>query len=219
MKANVNGLEIYYETVGSGEPLFMIHGNGEDHTIFAEAAERLKGTFTCYLIDSRGHGQSSNVDSLAYEAMADDMIALAAANGLETIHVYGFSDGGIVGLIMASKKPALVDRLIVSGANTHPRGVANSFYYRIKWDYFWKRDPKLGLMLTQPNIPDEDLQKITAKTLVLAGDKDLIKEAHTRNIAAQIPGATLRILPGEDHGSYIVHNTKIAELILEFVQS
>ena len=64
MKVSVNGVEIYYEQTGSGRPLIMVHGNGEDHTIFDKAANVLKDSFTCYLVDSRGHGQSSAVDVL-----------------------------------------------------------------------------------------------------------------------------------------------------------
>ena len=74
-------------------------------------------------------------------------------------------------------------------------------------------------MLREPSISDETLRAIRARTLVLAGSGDLILPEETRHIAAAIPGAQLRILEGEDHGSYIVHSTKIAELIRDFVSA
>lgn len=216
MTVQVNGVTLYYEVAGRGAPLLLVHGNGEDHTIFAEAARVLQAHFTCYLLDSRGHGQSSAVQTLDYEQMADDVLAFAQALGMERLHFYGFSDGGIIGLIAAAKAPALFETLIVSGANLDPRGVKDSVYYLLKLCTRFSCSPKLRLMLEQPHITDADLHKIRARTLVLAGSKDLIKEAHTRRIARNIPGAALKLLPGESHGSYIVHSEKIAQLILEF---
>ena len=59
MIAKVNGVELYYEKTGAGRPLLMVHGNGEDHSIFNEAVKELKRDFCCYTVDSRGHGRSS----------------------------------------------------------------------------------------------------------------------------------------------------------------
>ena len=73
-------------------------------------------------------------------------------------------------------------------------------------------------MLSEPDIADAELRNIRAATLVLAGSGDLIPEKETRHIADAIPGAELQILKGEDHGSYIVHSTKIAGLIREFAR-
>ena len=83
--------------------------------------------------------------------------------------------------------------------------------------YLFKKDPKLELMLKEPHINDEALKKIRAKTLVLAGEKDLVLEKQTRHIAKTIPGARLKILPGEGHGSYIIHKEKIGKIIRWFV--
>nr|MCR5090650.1 alpha/beta hydrolase [Oscillospiraceae bacterium] len=86
----------------------------------------------------------------------------------------------------------------------------------IRMEYLFQRDPRLKLMLREPRITDAMLKSITAKTLVLAGSEDIIQEKETRHIAAAVPGAELRILEGEGHGSYIIHNTKIAEIISDF---
>ena len=81
------------------------------------------------------------------------------------------------------------------------------------------KDKKLKLMLDEPDIDDAELGGIRASTLVLAGSRDLIPEKETRHIAAAVPGAELQILKGEDHGSYIVHSTKIAGLIRGFART
>ena len=216
MTIHVNGVDLYYETVGEGRPLLLVHGNGEEHSIFVEAADLLKDRFTCYLIDSRDHGQSSPVEKLHYDDMANDMIEFMEALDLKDVVFYGFSDGGIIGLLAAAGSDRITD-LIVSGSNTKPSAVKLWLWLIIKMNYIFRKDPKMELMLKEPNISDETLKKIKARTLVLAGSKDVIKEKETRHIAAVIPGAKLQILEGEGHGSYIKHQTKIGEIIRDFV--
>ena len=216
MIAKANGVELYYEKSGAGRPLLLVHGNGEDHSIFNEAVKELKRDFCCYTVDSRGHGRSSRVPTLHYENMADDMIAFMEALNLRDAVFYGFSDGGVVGLIAASRC-ARITTLIVSGANLSPKGVARKIRLSIwAWNLL-KPDDKLALMLREPQISEDTLRAIRAETLVLAGSGDLILPEETRRIAAGIPGAKLQIVQGEDHGSYIVHSTRIAAIIREFV--
>ena len=216
MNIKVNGIELYYEVIGSGAPLIMVHGNGETHEIFHEAAEVLSGYFTCYLIDSRGHGESEAVSEFHYEDMAEDIHKCIEALQLEQVTYYGFSDGGIIGILLACKYPDLFERMIISGANTHPKAIKKLSYLLFKITAFFNRSPLYKLMLTEPHITKEQLNAIRIPTLVLAGDKDVVQESDTYFIAENIPDAALQILHGESHGSYIVHNTKVAELILEY---
>ena len=217
MIAQVNGIELFYEKTGQGRPLVLVHGNGEDHTIFDEAVSALSSDFTCYAVDSRSHGQSTAVKELHYRDMAADMLAFLEALDLRDVVFYGFSDGGIVGL-MAAPQTERITTLITSGANMNPTGVKLGIQLFIRFGNFLKKDPKLELMLREPHITEEQLRAIRARTLILAGSKDLVLEEETRRIAAAIPGAELRILPGEGHGSYIIHQTKIAELIADFAK-
>lgn len=216
MKITVNQVELFYEVVGSGDPLVMVHGNGEDHTIFDEAVELLSPHFTCYLLDSRGHGQSQQVTEYHYDDMAEDVYQFIRALGLERVTYYGFSDGGIIGLLLASRYPGLLDKMIISGANTRPDAVRKWLATVFKIINGIHKNPLFTLMLTEPHISREQLQAITTPTLVLAGSKDLVVEEDTRFIAEHIPHAALKILEGEGHASYIVHKTKVAELILEY---
>ncbi|MBQ1357690.1 MAG: alpha/beta hydrolase [Oscillospiraceae bacterium] len=214
MFQHVNGIQLYYEVVGSGSPLVMVHGNGEDHTIFNEAVDILKDRFTVYTVDSRDHGQSTKVSELHYSDMADDLLVFLNDLDLRDVTFYGFSDGGIIGLLLAQKTDRL-SRLIVSGANLTPDGVKSSLRLFIKIMYFFTKDSKLKMMLNEPHITTESLSAISVPTTVMAGEKDLIRRKETDAIAAAIPGSKLRIIKGEGHGSYIVHKTRIAELIME----
>lgn len=214
MNISVNGVELYYEVIGSGDPLIMVHGNSEDHTIFTEAAQVLKDQYTCYLVDTRSHGKSSKVKRLHYKDMAKDHMEFIRALGLKNVTFFGFSDCGILGLLIGMEGD-LIDTLIVSGANTYPGAVSDRMSKIMKIIYFFTRSDKFRLMLNEPDIREEDLQKIQAKTFVLAGSEDVVKRENTDFIAANIPNSTEMILEGETHTSHIVHNTKIADIILE----
>lgn len=213
-----NDVEIFYEVNGTGRNLILVHGNGEDHHIFDNLVAVLKNNFRCYCIDSRGHGKSSKIKVYSYQAMAEDIMAFIKYLGLKDVIYYGFSDGGIVGLLAASQS-SLISDLIISGANTNPQGLKNYIYWQMKIIYTLKKDPKIKLMLQQPNITHYTLHKIKARTLVLAGSNDMIKESHTISIAHHISGSKLLILPKESHGSYVVNSTKLAPIILSFVKT
>ena len=215
MLASVNDIQLYYEKTGSGRPLVLVHGNGEDHSIFNEAVRLLSGRFTCYAVDSRCHGRSTHNVPLHYEDMAADICAFLEALDLRDVVFYGFSDGGIVGLLAAMRSERITT-LVTSGANLSPAGVSFKLRLLLRFWYWLRRDPLIGLMLREPHITVPQLRQIKAQTLVLAGSGDLILEEETRRIAEAIPGAQLRILEGEDHGSYIVHSDKIARLLLDF---
>ncbi len=213
MERTINGVSIHYEVMGQGRPMLMLHGNGESGEIFTEAAERLKERFTLYLVDSRGHGQSSSVSAYHYADMAQDMHDLIVALRLDKPILYGFSDGGIVGLIMVIRWPDLLSVLIVSGANIAPIGLSVKTLFLCWMDYFKDPQPLKLMMLTEPHIPARALKTIKTPTYVLAGSSDLITFPHTKRIARAIPHSVLKIFEDETHGSYIVHSTKIADYI------
>ena len=214
MFAEVNGIRMFYEKRGAGRPLVMVHGNGEDHTIFDRAIDVLEKSYCCYAVDSRCHGQSGE-GPLHYEDMAEDMLAFLAALDLRDVIFYGFSDGGIIGILAASRTDRITT-LVTSGANLTPKGVQLPVRLLIRAMYLKDRDPKYALMLREPNIGDDVLSKIRANTLVLAGSRDLVLKKETEHIAQAIPNAELQILKGEGHGSYIVHSEKIAKILREY---
>ena len=216
MYLGVNGIQLFYTKTGQGRPLILVHGNSEDHTIFDEAVHVLREHFTCYAVDSRGHGKSSPCRELHYNDMAQDMIAFMTELDLEDVVFYGFSDGGIIALLAAMNCSRITD-LVVSGANLTTKGTKMWFRLLLQAESLRGKDPLIELMKNEPDIASSQLSAIRARTLVTAGSRDLIREAETKEIADHIPGAKLMILKGETHGSYIVHSTKIADILIQQV--
>ena len=214
MFIQVHGIRLYYEKIGTGKPLILVHGNEEHHRIFDNAAEILKKHYTLYLVDSRGHGQSDKVGEYHYQDMCDDMIDFIQQLSLKDVTYMGSSDGAIIGMLIASQNPSLISRLILAGPNTKPQGVIDEVYQDMKKQYQKTKNPLIKMMLEEPHISNKELKNIQADTLVLAGSDDLIRLDHIKNIAAKIPHCRLQILDGEDHSSYIIHNDKIAKIIL-----
>lgn len=216
MYIQLNGQVIYYEKTGEGSPIILVHGNGESIRTFEVLIPQLAKKHTVYALDSRGHGKSASVDEFHYTDMAEDVAAFVQALDLVKPAFYGFSDGGIIGLIAASKYPNMFSALAVSGANLTPKGCKLSVRISDRFNYIRTKDPLLKLMLKEPNITKKELAKITIPTLILAGAKDLIKKSETKKIAHAIPGSTLKILPGEDHFSYVVRSPKLFPLLDTF---
>lgn len=216
MIAHVNGIELYYEVHGDGRPMILVHGNGETHEIFDTIILPLAEHYTVYTLDLRGHGQSSPTAHYHYQDMADDIYAFIKELDIESPIFYGFSDGGIIGLLIASAHPQAFSRLIVSGSNTTPAGV--KLYWRLFFCrlYLKTKDDKICMMLREPHITSVQLSRITVPTLILAGEKDIVKHCHTKRLACAISTSTLTILPGEDHASYVIGSAKLVELITAF---
>ena len=216
MEITVNGVTLHYEKTGEGRPLFLLHGNGEDHTIFDQAAKVLHSHFAVYMPDTRGHGKSAYEGELHYADFAADLNAMIEALQLEDVAVYGFSDGGITALL-AAMDSSRITSVITSGANTRPETVKQPLRTLIALSGTFAHDPKMRLMQKEPDITADMLKKIQAETLVLAGAHDLVEESDTRFIASCIPHASLRILQSESHGSYIVHDRRIGDLLLAYL--
>ena len=106
----INGVSICYEQQGGGRPVILLHGNGGSTTPLTVDKKAL-GSYTVYAPDSRGHGHSGKAGPLSYEQLASDTAELIRVLGLEKPMLYGFSDGGIVGLLVASGWPGLLSSL------------------------------------------------------------------------------------------------------------
>ena len=214
MFADVNGVRIHYEAVGEGRPLILVHGNGEDMSIFDVAVEELKDFFTVITVDSRGHGQSQRVDELHYADMAEDLHCLIEHLELEKPVLCGFSDGGIEGLILASEHQDDLLRLAVAGANTDPSTIEWTEEELSTMD---RDDPYIRLMLEEPHISEWDLRTIRVPTLVIAGEFDAVKRSDTEFIADKIPYGHMYIIPDADHCSYVDHSVILPRLLKDWL--
>ena len=214
----VNGVTMHYEEMGSGRPVVLVHGNGEDHHIFdIGIAQLVKAGYQVYAPDSRGHGANEPQSEYHYTDMAEDMYQFIRAMKLEKPAFYGFSDGGIIGLTLITNHPDCVGALAISGTNLSPDGLIPSFVEEYTAINKEENDPLITLMLTEPHIDPEALKKITVPVLVTAGENDLILQSETKKIADRIPNSTMIILEGEDHGSYIVNSEIMGKLLIDFL--
>lgn len=214
MELNTGSVTLHYEQSGSGRPLILLHGNGESSEIFDAAIPLLAKRFTVYAIDSRGHGQSSPVSEYHYADMAQDVTEFIRLLGLEQPIVYGFSDGGILALLLAIRHPDMVGGIIASGVNVRPDGLKRRWLWLMRLQQLFRPSPLTKLMLTEPDVTDDELRTIRCPAVITAGSRDMLRQGHMRHIADTIPGGHYLLLEGETHGGYIVHSGKIAEIIL-----
>ena len=217
MYIQLNSQIICYEKTGEGSPVILLHGNREDHHIFDKLAERIERDHTVYAVDSRGHGESATPKEYHYSDMADDVINLINALDIENPYILGYSDGGIIALLVAMKAGYLLSGIICCGANLSPAGFHHSDIREIKKEYKRDNDPRTLLMLQEPNIDPSELRSINIPSLIIAGEKDCVKQKETEKIASSIPRAVLKILPGETHDSYIVKKDTIYTIISNFI--
>lgn len=193
---------------GSGEPLILLHGNGENCGYFKKQLDVFAERYHVYALDTRGHGETPRgAAPFTIRQFAGDLLGFMDAQGIERAHILGFSDGGNIAMVFAMEHPERVARLILNGANLTSRGVKLSTQLPIELGYRIAKlsgsaqarahAEMLGLMVNDPNVRPEELSKITAPTLVIAGTKDLIKESETRRIAASIPDSRLVFIPGD----------------------
>jgi pimeloyl-ACP methyl ester carboxylesterase len=213
----VNGLKMYYEIYGEGEPLLMIHGNGGSINSFLYQIPYFSKSYKVIVADSRAQGKSDDLnDSLSFELMADDFNSLLDKLHIKSCYVLGWSDGGINGLLLAIRHPDKVKKLAITGANLWPDTTAISV-----GDYMWglnfydtlekmpqtpeiiKTRKLVKLDTFEPHITREQLQQIKCPTLVIGGDHDIILTEHTMLIAKSIPNAFLWILPNSSHSTLI----------------
>lgn len=203
-------IELHCEETGGGEPLVLLHGNGEDGTYFAHQIAHFSQRFRVLALDTRGHGKSPRGEApFTIRQFARDLLAFLDARGIERAHLLGFSDGGNIALVFALAHPERVGKLVLNGANLNTRGVKRSVQAPIELGYRMARlfaglsakalanAEMLGLMVNDPNVAPEELAALTAPTLVIAGENDMIREDHTRLIAERIPNARLAFVPGD----------------------
>ena len=221
-------ISLFSREQGTGLPLLLLHGNGEDGTYFVNQMAFFSRFYRVITLDTRGHGQSPRGDSpFTIRQFAADLLDFMDEMGLKKAHILGFSDGGNIALTFALAHPERVDHLILNGANLFPAGVKPTVQLPIILGYHMAslfRNEKahhnaelLGLMVKEPNFSPADLAGLHVPTLVIAGTKDMILERHTRLIADSLPDARLALLPG-DHFIANKQPEAFNQAVLDFLQ-
>lgn len=188
---------------GSGPPLILLHGNGEDSTYFQGQIEGLQDIRKIYALDTRGHGRSPRGEApFTLDQFVLDLEAFMADRNIESADLLGFSDGANIALKFALKHPEKVRHLILNGGNLDPSGIRRSTQVPVELGYRLARGSRkemLGLMVNEPHIEPDRLKDLSMPVLVIAGTRDVVTEAHTRLIADSIPDSELVFLKGNHY--------------------
>jgi pimeloyl-ACP methyl ester carboxylesterase len=222
--AQVNGISLYYVTIGRGSPVVLLHGGLANSDYWGNQIRALAQSHFVIAVDSRGHGRSTrDARPFGYNLMADDVVGLLDALQVAKADVVGWSDGAILGLDMAIRYRERVGKVFSFAANTVTSGVQDGVEKNPTFARFIERAGKEYTQLsatpkdydpfvaqiskmweTEPNWTDSQLQSIQSPVLVADGDHDeAIKRSHTEYIAATIPGAGLLILPNTSHFAFL----------------
>jgi pimeloyl-ACP methyl ester carboxylesterase len=220
---SVNGIQMYYETVGAGEPLLLVHGWSGNADYFGPLLDELSSHYRLIIPELRGHGHSTNPGGIfTIEQTASDVLALLERLGLQRVRALGASAGGLTILTMAIQNPDVFESMIVVGVGTHfPEACRASMaatdadtYSPEWWEIMRERHPNGDSQvreiarylreLAEPGVGvgfnRDALSSIVTRTLIVQGDSDwcfpppLVAEMHQA-----IPNAALWVIPKGEH--------------------
>ena len=222
--AKVNDIDMYYESYGEGEPVLLIHSVTGSTAQFADVIPALAEQYQVIALDFRGHGRTTDSGlPLTYAQMAADVVALMDTLGIDSAHVVGNKDGGIIGLVMAQDYPERIRSLVTASVNWSTEGLQPWFVDYAKnatladWDAMTggmyrdlAPDPTImpvmfekvrNLLLMQPDFTLEELSEIDIPVLVLAGaDEEVLILEHVEAMAEAISNAELVLIGEAGHG-------------------
>lgn len=212
-----SGLSMYVERHGtSGTPVLLLHGGASSIAgTWGAVLPRLVKTHVVLAPEQQGHGHTADLDRpLSYEQMAEDTAAWLRLEKAGPVDVIGWSDGGIVALLLARTHPELVRRVVVTGANWRADGLEPRL---VKWLATSKVDEwpakkaypvpahwpvfaeKLRRLWQNWARPMTELDDVTRPVLVMAGDRDIVTLEHSADLHRHLKGSQLAILPGTGH--------------------
>jgi pimeloyl-ACP methyl ester carboxylesterase len=224
---SINGHRIYYAVRGSGPTLVLLHGGGDsgEHS-FERQLDLFSMNHRIIAPDQVGQGRTPDVPGpLSYTLMMQDTATLLATLKLTRVDIVGFSDGGILGLMLAVRHPELVRRLVISGVNIAPEGLTAAQLEGLRGAQTASPktvDEKLAkLWLTSPTESElslDLLSKIEQPVLVISGDRDAITLEHTLQIYQTLPNSELCVLPGTDHLTFAGRPEWLNPIISNFLE-
>ena len=234
---NAGGVRTYYEVYGEGEPLVLLHGGLATAESWAMQVPALAERYRVYVPERRGHGRTPDVEGpITYEMMAADTAAFLDAAGTGAAHLVGWSDGAVVGMLVALRRPKLVRKLVVIGQYFNADGEVPEF--RAMIDYWDSNLPEelhevydrvspdgpehfpvvlekmMRMWREEPDIALLELAGVRAPALVMQGDDDIVKVEHSAAVSATLPDAQLAVIPGTSHMAPLEKPDLVNRLIL-----
>lgn len=224
--ATVNGIKMYYEIHGEGEPLVLIHGGGSTiPSNWGEMLPELSKHYKVIAMELQAHGRTGDRSAPeSFQQDAADVIVLLKHLEINKANFIGFSDGGCTTLEIAVHEPEIVNKMVVISANYKRNGMIPGFFeglgkmtfndmpQPLKDAYLSVNPSQEGLLnmfhkdverrMAFEDRTEDEMKSIKVPTLVMAGDRDVITTEHILEMSKVIPGARLSILPGI-HGSFI----------------
>lgn len=234
------GLRMWHEVAGEGDPLVLLHGAFLGAPSWSKQVPAMVGAgYRVHVPERRGHAHSPDVDGpLSYSVMADDMVAYLEQEVGAPAHLVGWSDGAVVALLVARRRPELVARMVLIGQYYNSSGkVAGSglmtFLRSAEAVRFLRRaydpvspdgadhfpvvhDKMLRMIAAEPEIALDTLAGVTVPTLVLQGDRDEVTVEHSLAVAAALPEARLAVLPGT-HALPLEDPELVNQLVISFL--
>jgi pimeloyl-ACP methyl ester carboxylesterase len=227
-RAPVNGIEMYYEVHGrrEGVPLVLLHGGGSTIEVtFSKVLPIFARNRRVIAVEEQGHGRTTDRDQpFTFEGSADDVAALLRHLKVDKADLFGFSNGASVALQVALRHPELVRKLVFASSITKKDGAQPQLWAFMEQadfsnmpqplkDAFLRVNPDAQKLRTMhdkdaarmrsfKDVPDDLVRSVRAPTLIVLGDRDIVKLEHAVELTRLIPGARLLILPG-GHGDYL----------------
>ena len=222
-----------------GPALLFLHGGMSScASMLRSIGPYLRPYYNISAFDRRGHGRTADTeDEFHYDSMADETIAFIERLG-KRVHVVGHSDGAIVALFVALRRPDLLRRVVAVGGNFHFDGLVTMEPFDLDGPGFdvWAQkyathspdglahartvvEKTLRLFATEPTLTADDLARITLPVLVMAGDDEVISLAHTCALYEALPNSQLAIVPGTSHALLKERPKECAGLIRRYLRS
>jgi pimeloyl-ACP methyl ester carboxylesterase len=237
---NAGGVRTYYEVYGEGEPLVLLHGGLATAESWVMQVPALAEGYRVYVPERRGHGRTPDAAGpITYEMMAADTAAFLDATGTGAANLVGWSDGAVVGMLVALRRPELVRKLVVIGQYFTFEGEVPEF--RAMIDYWGTDLPEalhevydrvspdgpehfpvvlekmMRMWREEPDLAFSELAGVRAPVLLMQGDDDIVKVEHSAALAATLPEAQLAVVPGSSHMAPLEKPVLVNQLILDFL--
>ena len=227
-RISVNGLKLFYEAEGSGEPVVLIPGFASGRAIWSMQTPALARHFRVISFDPRGICASDKPEGpQTIGLLADDLAHLLQTLGIAAAHVVGVSFGGFVAQEFALKYPSMTRKLVLCctgfGGPNHVMPAADTLKAFASNDWVNSEEVPEHVYRSQLEAAsrfnvESRLAGIASPTLVLSGDADaIVPVQNSRNLAARIPGAELKIIEGGSHTFFIERADEFNRIVTEFL--
>lgn len=242
---NINGINIYYEAYGRGTPLLLLSGGGINRSIrdFGKCIPDLSKQYRVIAPDTPGQGRSEQTDSLSYDLLTDFMSQLIDSLKIDSGYVMGWSDGAIVSLLLADRRPDKIKKVIAVGANNGMRGyvlpegflldsvkiptmeylaLSNKkdieWYNRLTPRKDWRKlvNNLNGMVYAKEYFPTTIYKNINVPVMIVLGDRDDISIEHGLEMHRQIQSSQYCVLPNTSHEVFAERPDLITKLAIDF---